>query len=213
MRKTLLFDLDGTLIDSTPAILNSFKSAFENLALKVRSDEEIKALIGFPLEEMFAKLCPTQIQLTQAFIQKYREKYSQIYLEQTMLLAGVKEALILADRFADLAVVTTKGGQFTKPLLDFLGVADFFKTIITKDDVSKPKPDSEPILLALSRLKKSKENAFMIGDTRLDVLAAKNAGISSIALACGYESKESLKNYTLNIKNNAYEAVLYLKNL
>lgn len=211
--KTLLFDLDGTLIDSTPAILNSFYFAFEKLGLEPSLDEDIKSLVGLPLDEMFSKLYQDKAYLANQFIDFYREKYHKIYLEQTTLLPLAKEALELADTFADLAVVTTKGSQFTKPLLDFLGVGHLFKTIVGRNDVKFPKPHPKPILTALERLNKDKTHAFMIGDTQFDILAAKAAEISHIALSCGYESIESLQKHSDCIKDNAYEAVKFIKNL
>ncbi|MBS4240823.1 HAD family hydrolase [Campylobacter vulpis] len=211
--KTLLFDLDGTLIDSTPAILNSFHFAFEKLNLKPSLDEDIKSLIGLPLDEAFIKLYQDKAYLVNDFVDFYREKYRTIYLDQTTLLPLAKEALELANEFADLAVVTTKGSQFTKPLLDFLGVGHFFKSIVGRNDVQFAKPHPEPILTALDRLNKDKTHAFMIGDTQFDILAAKAAGISHIALSCGYESIESLQKYSDCIKNNAYEAVKHIAKL
>ncbi|EAL3917264.1 HAD family hydrolase [Campylobacter upsaliensis] len=210
--KTLLFDLDGTLIDSTPAILNSFHFAFEKLGLKPSLDKDIKRLIGLPLDEAFKVLCKEKAYLAEQFVDFYREKYRTIYLDQTTLLPLAKEALEMASEFADLAVVTTKGSQFTKPLLDFLGIGHRFKSIVGRNDVKFPKPHPEPILTALDRLNKTKNNAFMIGDTQFDILAAKAAGISHIALSCGYESIESLQKYSDCIKNNAYEAVKYIEN-
>lgn len=210
--KTLLFDLDGTLIDSTPAILNSFHFAFEKLGLKPSLDKDIKRLIGLPLDEAFKVLCKEKAYLAEQFVDFYREKYRTIYLDQTTLLPLAREALEMASEFADLAVVTTKGSQFTKPLLDFLGVGHFFKSIVGRNDVQFAKPHPEPILTALKRLNKDKTHAFMIGDTQFDILAAKAAGISHIALSCGYESIESLQKYSDCIKNNAYEAVKYIEN-
>ncbi|TEY01995.1 HAD family hydrolase [Campylobacter sp. US33a] len=212
-KKTILFDLDGTLIDSTPAILNSCKNAFEKLDLTPALDEDIKALIGYPLDEMFIKLYGNKKELAQNFIEFYREKYHTIYLEQTTLLARVKEALNLASKFADLGIVTTKGSQFTKPLLDFLGIGNFFQVIIGRNDVVYPKPHKEPIEKALLQLNKPKDNAFMIGDTKLDILAAKNANINAVAVSCGYEKKESLLLETSFVKQDAYDAVLFIKSL
>lgn len=212
MNKTILFDLDGTLIDSTDAILNSFQGAFKALGLTSKNNEEIKNLIGYPLEQMFRMLYPDKVNLSKEFALAYCEIYAQIYLEQTTLLPKAKEALELGSEIADLGIVTTKGGKFTPILLDYLGVKKFFKTLITLEDVINPKPSSEPIILALKRLNKTQENAYMIGDTILDIQAAISANITPLALACGYGNENELKAYSM-VFLNAYEAVSYIARL
>ncbi|EDP5497833.1 TPA: HAD family hydrolase [Campylobacter jejuni] len=212
MNKTILFDLDGTLIDSTDAILNSFQGAFKALGLTSKNNEEIKNLIGYPLEQMFRMLYPDKLILSKEFVLAYREIYAQIYLEQTTLLPKAKEALELGSEIADLGIVTTKGGKFTPILLDYLGVKKFFKTLITLEDVINPKPSSEPIILALKRLNKTQENAYMIGDTILDIQAAISANITPLALTCGYGNENELKAHSM-VFLNAYEAVNYIARL
>ncbi|EAJ1482184.1 HAD family hydrolase [Campylobacter coli] len=211
MNKTILFDLDGTLIDSTDAILNSFQGVFKALGLTSKNNEEIKNLIGYPLEQMFRMLYPDKVNLSKEFVLAYREIYAQIYLEQTTLLPKAKEALELGSEIADLGIVTTKGGKFTPILLDYLGVKKFFKTLITLEDVTNPKPSSEPIILALKRLNKTQENAYMIGDTILDIQAAMAANITPLALSCGYGDEDELKRYSI-VFPSAYKSVLYIKN-
>lgn len=212
MNKTILFDLDGTLIDSTDAILNSFQGAFKALGSTSKNNEEIKNLIGYPLEQMFRMLYPDKVNLSKEFVLAYREIYAQIYLEQTTLLPKAKEALELGSEIADLGIVTTKGGKFTPILLDYLRVKKFFKTLITLEDVTNPKPSSEPIILALKGLNKTQENAYMIGDTILDIQAAISANITPLALTCGYGNENELKAHSM-VFLNAYEAVNYIARL
>ncbi|ECP8727443.1 HAD family hydrolase [Campylobacter jejuni] len=207
-----LFYLDGTLIDSTDAILNSFQGAFKALGLTSKNNEEIKNLIGYPLEQMFRMLYPDKVNLSKEFVLAYREIYAQIYLEQTTLLPKAKEALELGSEIADLGIVTTKGGKFTPILLDYLRVKKFFKTLITLENVTNPKPSSEPIILALKGLNKTQENAYMIGDTILDIQAAISANITPLALTCGYGNENELKAHSM-VFLNAYEAVNYIARL
>ncbi len=147
---TLLFDLDGTLIDSTSAILEGFHYAFAHLGVAEPSDEAIKRLIGHPLEVMFERLGATRD--VQDFVLAYKHRYAQIFLDQTVLLSGAYEAVREASEFANLGVVTTKTSKFSKILLQHLGIADFFGTIVGREDVQDPKPSAEPILKALENL-------------------------------------------------------------
>lgn len=210
MQTTILFDLDGTLIDSTEAILNSFNFAFLDNKNKNYDEKKIKALIGISLDEIF-KACA--VDDVDKYISSYKKQYEKVYLEQSFLLPLVKEALSEAKSFAKLGVVTNKGGFFTAKLLKHLGIFDFFGTIITKDDVSKAKPDAEPINKALETLKQEKENAYLVGDTSIDAKAAKNANIKCVAVEPMYESKEELAKSGVFIAKNVLEAVLHIKNL
>ena len=146
----LLFDLDGTLIDSTPAILDGFHYAFAHLGAVEPSDEVIKKLIGHPLEVMFERLGVTRD--VQNFVLAYKQRYAQTFLDQTVLLSGAFEAVRAASEFANLGVVTTKTSKFSKILLRHLGIADLFGTIVGREDVKNPKPSAEPILKALENL-------------------------------------------------------------
>ena len=147
---TLLFDLDGTLIDSTPAILDGFHYAFAHLGAAEPSDEAIKKLIGHPLEVMFERLGAARD--VQDFVLAYKQRYAQTFLDQTVLLSGAFEAVRAASEFANLGVVTTKTSKFSKILLQHLGIAEFFGTIVGREDVQNPKPSAEPILKALENL-------------------------------------------------------------
>ena len=147
---TLLFDLDGTLIDSTPAILDGFHYAFTHLGAAEPGDEAIKKLIGHPLEVMFERLGVTRD--VQNFVFAYKQRYAQTFLDQTVLLSGAFEAVRAASEFANLGVVTTKTSKFSKILLQHLGIAEFFGTIVGREDVQDPKPSAEPILKALENL-------------------------------------------------------------
>jgi phosphoglycolate phosphatase len=207
---TILFDLDGTVIDSTDAILESFDVAFETLNTPKADSEDVKALIGFPLDEMFLRLGVAESQKWD-YVAEYKKHYRKIAKEKTELLPRAKEAIELASSFATLGVVTTKTHQYSKELLEHFGVLHYFNVLIGREDVENPKPHQEPIELALSKLKRSKQNAWIIGDTVLDAKSAKNAEIRCAGVTSGYGKIEDLHKETEYIFDDLYQAVQYLK--
>ena len=206
----ILFDLDGTLIDSTEAILESFHNSFDLLNYPHPTDEAIKALIGHPLDVMYKELGVSKEKVWD-FVDTYKEHYRKISTQKTVLLPHAKEAVTLASTFAELGIVTTKTGKYSRVLMEHFGLMDKFKVLIGREDVINPKPNAEPILQALQQLNSKDKDVWMIGDTTMDLLATKNAGVNSIGVLCGYGKEEVLKYYTNILCQNAYEAIKYLE--
>jgi len=205
----ILFDLDGTLIDSTEAILESFHNSFDVYKQPHPSDEAIKSLIGHPLDIMYREL-GIEEELVWDFVATYKEHYRKIHTSKTVLLDYAVDAIREAQQFARLGVVTTKTGKYSRELLVHFGVMDAFEVLIGREDVEHPKPHSEPIDKALSIMKSNKEQAWMIGDTRLDIASADNAGIKSVAVLSGYDKREQLLTLTELIEDSALDAVKYI---
>lgn len=207
----ILFDLDGTLIDSTEAILESFHHSFDVHKYPKQKDEEIKALIGYPLDIMYENLGVDK-ELICDFVATYKEHYRDISTQKTTLLKNAREAVLLAKEFAVLGIVTTKTGRYSRVLMEHFGLMEHFDVLIGREDVENPKPHEEPILKALEKLDTQNREIWMIGDTKLDLIAAKNANVNSIAVLSGYDDLETLKKFTNVILNDALEATLYLQN-
>ena len=208
--KAILFDLDGTLIDSTEPILTGFKEAFKSFGRVAPSDEFIKELIGHPLDYMFDKLGIKKEQIDD-FIEAYKNSYVKNYLDGTTLLPGCKSAIEAAyERGFVIASVTTKGHKTSEILLEHLGVGKYFTSIVGRDDVEHPKPHPEPILKALSTLNVNPEKSMMIGDTPMDANAAKSAGAMSFGVCCGYSKKSDLEGLCDKIFASTKEAVEFI---
>lgn len=214
MENIILFDLDGTLIDSTEAIVSTMKHAFKVMNDEFKGeDKDITDLIGHPLDIMFLDLGVDE-SLVWDYVKAYKDRYQLISKEQTTLLNYAVESLEYASSFARLSIVTTKTGKFTIPLLEHLGILKFFEIITGREDVENPKPHPEPIEITLNKMNVTKtSNIWMIGDTPLDLIAAQGASINSCAVLCGYGEEESLKQYTSYITPNPLEAVKLIKNL
>jgi phosphoglycolate phosphatase len=211
-KPVILFDLDGTLIDSTEAILESFKVAFDSFGTEVPSVDRIKNEIGHTLENMFLTLGVDEDKVY-AHIDAYKMHYRVISCQKTTLLEGAREAVVEASKFATLGIVTTKTGEYSTILLEHMGLMKYFEVLIGREHVTNPKPHAEPILKALEKLEHNLDSVWMIGDTPMDIISAKNAGVKSVAVTSGYASIEILEESASKICPNSMNAVQYIKKL
>ncbi|MFT5835425.1 MAG: phosphoglycolate phosphatase [Sulfurimonas sp.] len=207
----ILFDLDGTLIDSTEAILETFHHSFKEHNYPHPKDEDIASLIGYPLDIMYRELGVDE-DVVWDYVATYKEYYRVIATKKTSLLINAKEAVIRANEFAKLGIVTTKTGKYSKVLMEHFELMKYFEVLIGREDVEKPKPDAEPIVKALNALDYSNEEVWMIGDTKLDLISANNAGVHSIGVLTGYDNCDILSQFTDVVFDDALDAVKFLQN-
>jgi pyrophosphatase PpaX len=173
---TLLFDLDGTLVDSIGLITDTLK---KTLSLYFPSwtgtDEDYLRMVGPSLADTFADFTKDPAQI-QAMIHSYREIYTASEFHYIRIYPGVLETLqYFHEKKYHLAIVTTKFYQSAAPSIRHFGLDRYIDTVIALDDVVHPKPDPESVLTAMSRF--SSRGAVMIGDSPSDLLAGQNAGI------------------------------------
>ena len=215
MEKIILFDMDGTLIDSTEAIYESFCVVFEKHKMPILSESEVAKYIGYPLEEMFGFFGVPNDKIAQCR-EDYGAHYRQIHDEKTKMIDGAVEAIKSAREFANLGIVTTKSSESSRKILERFGVAEHFSVMIGANDVANLKPHKEPILKALQGLETlgirvESHNTFMIGDTILDLISAKSAGIVGLGVLCGYGKKDDLEQISKFIFSDTREAVEFAK--
>lgn len=193
--KAFLFDLDGTLVDSSEAIIETNKKVLDSNGHSY-DEQKIIGMIGMPLEEMFRILIPnlSQAKVNQ-YTNEYRKHYSNIHLKHTKIQPGTIRLLRkLKDHGFKLGIVTTK---YRKPVLEVLhhfNLIDIFDTIVTGYEVKRHKPAPDIILEASKRLGVEAANCAIVGDSPIDIEAGKRAGAITIAVLTGpYTRQQMLK--------------------
>lgn len=190
--RTILFDLDGTLINTNELIQKSFKHTFEAFGYQF-SDETIRSFNGPPLMETFRKIDPKQAEKMLKTYQEHNHAYHDQYVTA---FPNVKDTLIdLEKRNIRLGVVTTKMRKGALMGLRLTGIESFFDTIITLDDVKHPKPHPEPVIKAMNDLQAEAASTLMVGDNYHDIEAGKNAGVSTVGVSWSAKGKAFLLQY------------------
>ncbi len=198
MTRVAMFDLDGTLVDSPRAIVEAFGVAFAAMGADPRDPADIRATIGLPLEQAFAKLLgvPQDDPRVAEGVAQYQEAFRTVILPRarSLVFPGVAEGLDELRRSGfELTVATSKFHASADALLTAAGLRDHFTVLIGADDVTYPKPHPEPGLLILERLDARPEHAVMVGDTTHDLRMAEAAGIPSVAVTYGVHQRAELE--------------------
>jgi 2-phosphoglycolate phosphatase len=176
----IIFDLDGTLVDSSGGVVASTNYALTQMGESPRSPEEIKRFIGHPLEEMFETFTDAPMEKLK---EKFQEKARETMVDSAQGLPGVSEVIQLLHQAGyRLAVATTKYVNHTRGIIAKMGWAQYFAATASGDEVARVKPAPDLVLLAMERLGASADKTVMIGDTVNDIEAARAAGIAVIAI-------------------------------
>ena len=186
---TILFDIDGTLLDTREFILQAFEHALRTHEYEVPDREEISAQVGKHLEECYLALAGSKKSL-QKLVQAHKNFQDQNF-HLSAIFPGVRETLEhLRGKGYKIAAVTTRYQRTAFQTLKDAGILYLFDTIIYGDDVSAVKPDPEPLLKALEILNEKPEHAVMIGDSHLDIETGKNTGIQTIRVTYGFHKNQ-----------------------
>ncbi|BFT30461.1 phosphoglycolate phosphatase [Alteromonas sp. D210916BOD_24] len=201
---TVLFDLDGTLVDSVPDLALSLNLALNDLGYAQYSESEVRNWVGNGARMLVkrglsgsTKVVPSlsEAVVEQAFsrfIHHYREqlgKYSHLY-------PNVKSTLQrLFDHNIQLAVVTNKPTEFVAPILQSFDIAHYFKATLGGDALAQKKPSPLPLIHLCTSLGSTPEHCIMVGDSKNDILAAKAANMKSVGLSYGYNYGEDIAQH------------------
>ncbi len=185
----IIFDIDGTLTSTNELIFESFRHISKKYLNKTYSDEEIISLFG-PTEDVIIKQwCGDEYE-------KARKDYYDFYTENhhmADLYPGIKDILKnLRAKNILLSVYTGKGKEAATITLKKLEVYDYFDLIITGDDVEEHKPSAEGIVKFINRFNLNKDRVLMVGDSIVDIKAARGAGIKAASVVWDSYSKEKI---------------------
>ena len=193
MKKLILYDLDGTLVDTRRDIINGVRYALEVLKGPDLTDDEIKDCVGTGLHALIKQVFRTEDEkLADRGSKLYREYYKKHMLDHTKLYPGAREFL---EYFKDRkqAVITNKPNPFSSQILEALGVAHFFIAILAGDNGLPFKPDPAAIRHLIEETDAMAEEVIFVGDSPIDIQAARNAGVEIVTLSHGFASEATLR--------------------
>ncbi|WP_081754165.1 phosphoglycolate phosphatase [Catenovulum agarivorans] len=201
---TLLFDLDGTLVDSAPDLAAAVNQTLTQLNLNTYSEQQIRTWVGNGAKVLIERALSGSQQidpnldtaLANDALTLFLNNYQENVCVHSKLYQGVAPTLAkLKDTGYTLAIVTNKPEKFIQPILEKLQIAEFFAASLGGDSLPEKKPSPQPLLHICQQLNAKVENTIMIGDSHNDILAAKAANMQSIGLTYGYNYGEDINKH------------------
>jgi len=197
--KAVFFDLDGTLIDSAEDLANSINFMLKSIGKNPYDIELIKTWVGNGATMLVKRALSGSFEVGDIDENEFKkalnifmEHYKNNLCIKTQMYPGVKETL---DKLKakKLAIITNKPFKFVTPILKEFKIDGYFDLILGGDSLDEKKPSKKPLLFACEKLNVSPSDTIMVGDSKNDILAAKRAGIKSIAITHGYSQGEDIK--------------------
>ena len=192
-----LFDLDGTLVDSAPDLAAAIDDMLTALGRPPAGQEKVRQWVGNGAQILVRRALtgradwenaePVDDALFRDASEQFYQSYETLNGSCSTVFEGVEACLQrLHDTDCRMAVITNKPERFVRPLLERMGLEHWFEMIIGGDTLPVKKPDAEPLLLAMRTLGGTPGTTVMIGDSRADAEAARNAGLPAVLVRYGY---------------------------
>lgn len=192
-RRALLFDFDGTLVDTAEAICRTFRQVLISHGVSPMEDHEIRTLIGQPLRDMLTLATGLNDKKEiEKLASDYRRIASRVDGDCVKLFPGVEAFLAALSSDVQKGIVTSRSHAGTRSILRSFGLESQFQTVVGIDDVIRPKPHPEPVFQALDMLGTDPEMGVMVGDTVSDMMAGASAGVRTIGITNGSHTREEL---------------------
>jgi len=195
MIKNILFDFDGTLVDSAPGIVKTMEETFKRMNVAVPSEAEMRATIGLPLKQALQQLAALSDEDAQRATDTYRELFPVFEVGYVKVFEGIIETLTaLKNKGIRMAIVTSRDTMSLDLIADKRGLSPFFETRVTGADGYTPKPAPDMVNALLQRMDITKEETLVVGDTTFDIEMGNSAGCFSCAVTYGNHDEETLRS-------------------
>lgn len=214
MYKLVIFDFDGTLVDSIPGVVAVMRTVASQCNFAQETLDKWIQLVGVPLAQQMEILFPGKSPEYKLSIEnKYREIYDHKALEICPLFPELKEVLEQLNSAGILmSIASSKIRALVEVVLEHYSISHYFALVVGAQDVSKHKPDREAVDRTIANLKVPRGNVIVVGDTTFDLDMARNAGVDSIGITTGVhtarELQESSPRYVVSSLNEALPLIL-----
>lgn len=199
--KLIIFDLDGTLVNSIADITNALNYAIEPYGFEQLTAEKTTSLVGEGVTRLIERLVGRKpADLKDVVLKRFLEYYSEHLTDFTAPYPGVRETLEMLGNYRK-AVISNKREDLSKRLLETLELSGYFDIIWGSDSVSEKKPSPAPVLEMLKKLSCGPAEAVMVGDSNYDIEAGRAAGVRTVAVSYGYRHINLLKDADFLIDN------------
>lgn len=209
-KKLILFDFDGTVIDNSEGIYNCIKYALNKKGLKPLSDDILRSFVGPSLFDSFMWHCTDDKETAEELVSLYRERYKPIGSTEAVVYDGIKELLTkLKEEGFVTAVCSSKPDEFVRKIAKEQGLEALFDDFFCPSLKSHISDKSSLALAAIEHFGVKKEETVLIGDTKFDIAAARDAGISCIGVLYGFseEGEMDSADFTASQVQDIYQII------
>jgi len=191
--KAILFDFDGTLVNSAPGIVKTMEQTFLREGFPVPTEAAMRATIGLPLRQALQMLSGCDDAMADRLTDTYPELFPIYEVGYVHIFPGVPETLqLLRDKGLRLAIVTSRDVHSLDMILQHHNLTDLFETRITAADGLTPKPAPDMTIALMQRMNLTSDECIVVGDTTFDISMGNAAGCQTIAVTYGNHTREQL---------------------
>ncbi|MBD3840471.1 MAG: phosphoglycolate phosphatase [Campylobacterales bacterium] len=214
-KQLLLFDLDGTLIDSAPDLANALNLTLQQLGKRPFTLEVIRGWVGNGAQTLVHRALSgsrsvdssIDSNLIKTTLKTFLNIYEQNLCNTTKLYDGVQETLQSLNEKYIMCVVTNKPHRFIQPILETLQIDQYFLDSIGGDFLETKKPDPDQLLYITNKHQYQLDNCVMIGDSKNDIFAARNCDMTSIAVTYGYNYDQPVSDFNPDYIVNTFKEI------